>query len=198
MRVFTSKELDKKIKAIDAFLPKNLKKLNVFFVGNEILFTFYNTEGEDVTESLRVIEIPDYECIFDMLYDFFFFVNDKSTPYFYKFNYNKIGENILNGTYFKDVRIKYKKTIIESVANIANWLNLDITAIYEVEDNRKTNCRVDFILKYSLFFKKPIFMFLNKKYAQEILSNMTTELEKEGIIDNLTANKIKLYYFKQP
>lgn len=196
MRVFTSKELDKKIKAIEAFLPKDLKKLNVFFVNNEILFTFFNAEGEDVTEMLRVIEIPDHECVFDMLYDFFFFIPDKSTPYFYKFNYNRIRENILNGSYFKDVRIKYKKTIIESVTNIANWLQLDPTAIYEVEDNRKVNCRVDFLLKYSLFFKKPIFMFLNKKYAQEILSNMTTELEKEGIIDNSTANKIKLYYFK--
>ena len=98
--------------------------------------------------------------------------------------------NYLDRTKFMDVRHKAKLSILD----LSFRIDISRESIYLLEGGEVKNVRSDMLIKYALFFKKPISFFLKEEFKSKIAeidvdtamdSGSITEEQKDDILKHL-------------
>jgi len=181
---FHSTKANKVITLNRELIPKKLKE--VLFIKKEgvLLFDFYDMDKVSISNEMMSIDFNDltlYNYITDKLSVIILKENIvDNTEYIFNvgWKYRNV-INFLDRTKFIDVRHKAKLTIND----LADRINISRESIYMLEGGEVKNVRSDMLIKYSIFFKKPISYFLNKESKEKLAGIDADAVMDSGVID---------------
>lgn len=192
---FQSKKANKVITLSREYIPKKLKE--VLFVKKDgvVLYDFFDMDKISISDEMMGVpfgEATIYHYITERLSDI---IKTESiienTEYIFNvgWKYRNVN-NYLDRTKFMDVRHKAKLSILD----LSFRIDISRESIYLLEGGEVKNVRSDMLIKYALFFKKPISFFLKEEFKSKIAeidvdtamdSGSITEEQKDDILKHL-------------
>lgn len=182
---FQSKSFNKAITLNKELLPKKLKEV-VFIVKNEtLLFDFFDMDKISVSDLMLATPFEDtnvYLFITDLISNVLIKENVILNPNVeYIFNvgwkYRNVN-NYLNRVSFIECRHKAKI----SQKDLAEKIDISRESIYMLEAGDIRNVRSDMLIKYALYFKKPVSYFLRKEFKEKLVDVDTIEIFQSNVI----------------
>lgn len=188
---FISKKLNKLITNNREQIPKKLKEIVFIKKDNVVIYDFFDMDK--VSISNEMIEIPfDETNLYEYLtnkINLLISTNDlvENTEYIFNvgWKYRNVA-NYLDRTKFIDARHKAKLNIND----LANRIGISRESIYLIESNEVKNVRSDMLIKYSLFFRKPISYFLKDEFKNKLVNIDTQSIVDSGVISEEQKDKI--------
>ena len=188
---FISKKLNKLITNNREQIPKKLKEIVFIKKDNVVIYDFFDMDK--VSISNEMIEIPfDETNLYEYLtnkINLLISTNDLVVNTEYIFNvgwkYRNVA-NYLDRTKFIDARHKAKLNIND----LANRIGISRESIYLIESNEVKNVRSDMLIKYSLFFRKPISYFLKDEFKNKLVNIDIQSIVDSGVISEEQKDKI--------
>lgn len=188
---FISKKLNKLITNNREQIPKKLKEIVFIKKDNVVIYDFFDMDK--VSISNEMIEIPfDETNLYEYLtnkINLLISTNDlvENTEYIFNvgWKYRNVA-NYLDRTKFIDARHKAKLNIND----LANRIGISRESIYLIESNEVKNVRSDMLIKYSLFFRKPISYFLKDEFKNKLVNIDIQSIVDSGVISEEQKDKI--------
>ena len=188
---FISKKLNKLITNNREQIPKKLKEIVFIKKDNVVIYDFFDMDK--VSISNEMIEIPfDETNLYEYLtnkINLLISTNDlvENTEYIFNvgWKYRNVA-NYLDRTKFIDARHKAKLNIND----LANRIGISRESIYLIESNEVKNVRSDMLIKYSLFFRKPISYFLKDEFKNKLVNIDIQSIVDSGVISEEQKEKI--------
>jgi len=181
---FHSTKANKVITLNREIIPKKLKE--VLFIKKEgvLLFDFYDMDKVSISNEMMGIDFIDstlYNFITEKLSAIILNENIvENTEYIFNvgWKYRNVN-NYLDRTKFIDVRHKSKL----SINDLAFRIGISRESIYLLEGGEVKNVRSDMLIKYSVFFKKPISYFLKQEFKEKLAGIDANTVMDSGAID---------------
>jgi DNA-binding XRE family transcriptional regulator len=184
MLQFQSKKVNKIITINREFIPKNLKEILFIKKDGIFIYDFFDMEKVSISDEMMEIDFDNsniYQYITDKITDVL--LKEKvieGTEYIFNvgWKYRNV-INYLDRTKFMDVRHKSKL----SINDLAFRIDISRESIYMLEGGEVKNVRSDMLIKYALFFKKPISFFLKQEFKDKMAGIDANCVMDSGAID---------------
>ncbi len=197
MLQFQSKKVNKIITLNREFIPKKLKEI-VFVKKNGIfLYDFFDMEKISISDEMMAIDF-DESNLYNYLTEK---ISEKiksesiveNTEYIFNvgWKYRNVN-NYLDRTKFIDVRHKSKL----SINDLAFRIDISRESIYLLEGGEVKNVRSDMLIKYAIFFKKPISYFLKQDFKEKLAGIDADTIMDSGVINNEQKDFILAHLLK--
>lgn len=197
MLQFQSKKVNKIITLNREFIPKKLKEI-VFVKKNGIfLYDFFDMEKISISDEMMAIDF-DESNLYNYLTEK---ISEKiksesiveNTEYIFNvgWKYRNVN-NYLDRTKFIDVRHKSKL----SINDLAFRIDISRESIYLLEGGEVKNVRSDMLIKYAIFFKKPISYFLKQNFKEKLAGIDADTIMDSGVINNEQKDFILAHLLK--
>lgn len=194
---FQSKKANKVITLNREYIPKKLKE--VLFVAKDgvILYDFFDMDKVSISDEMMEVpfgEATIYHYITEKLSDI---IKKESivenTEYIFNvgWKYRNVN-NYLDRTKFMDVRHKAKLSILD----LSFRIDISRESIYLLEGGEVKNVRSDMLIKYALFFKKPISYFLKEEFKSKVAEIDAKYIAESGITTEEQNDLIFTYLSK--
>jgi DNA-binding XRE family transcriptional regulator len=194
---FQSKKANKVITLNRDYIPKKLKE--VLFIVKEgiVLYDFFDMDKVSISNEMMEIKFEDttiYHFITERLTDI---IKKESivenTEYIFNvgWKYRNVS-NYLDRTKFMDVRHKAKLSILD----LSFRIDISRESIYLIEGGEVKNVRSDMLIKYALFFKKPISYFLKQDFKSKVAEVDAKFIAESGITSEEQNDLILAYLNK--
>jgi len=194
---FQSKKANKVITLNREYIPKKLREVLFIKKGGVLLYDFFDMDKVSISDEMMSIDFGEssiYHYVTEKLSDI---ISKESiaenTEYIFNvgWKYRNVN-NYLDRTKFMDVRHKSKLSILD----LAFRIDISRESIYLLEGGEVKNVRSDMLIKYAIFFKKPISFFLKDEFKSKLASIDTSFLKEGGVISEEQTDAIFTYLSK--
>ena len=160
--------------------PKSLHRLNISKRGETILLGFIS-DGIDTTSYFMVSQ-----DLFNRILSVIKELKLDDGEYYYATRYLNCNKFFVHFLTFLNLRHDKKLTY----RDLAFDCNISTGTIRQLEKNEPFDPLISTMLKYSIFFKKPLYDFLHLPYKKEILNIILNTFIVNGYIDEDKAKEI--------
>lgn len=194
---FQSKKANKVITLNREYIPKKLKEVLFMVKDGIVLYDFFDMDKVSISDEMMDIMFEDttiYHHITEKLSDI---IKKEAiienTEYIFNvgWKYRNVN-NYLDRTKFMDVRHKAKLSILD----LSFRIDISRESIYLIEGGEVKNVRSDMLIKYALFFKKPVSYFLKDEFKSKVAEIDAEFIAKSGITSEEQNDLIFSYLSK--
>jgi len=193
------RELNKIINKYRESLPAIIKEVKFKKTGGTILIDFFDENLESVSDKMNNKIVAGSHSLFYVIAGELEKSLEKSNyavtekeytfrPIIKKESYEYLDLDMISGEIRKDNI---------PITTIAYQINIDQGILYALANKWIRNYTTHTIIKLCLFFKKPIYMFLQGRYKKWYLEILTDELVKKKLIEKETKDRIIQFYCPQ-